>query len=179
MNTRTRPTAALARFGQGLGAALERLSPRERRAVFAAAWVVGLGLLWWLALAPALSTLRQAPERHARLDTQLAQMQQLAASAEQLRSLNSSPPPGRAATLRALEQYTSQLGGTAQVSVQGDRASVNFRGTAPEALSQWLNQMRVSARLLPVQAQLQQQANPAGWSGNLVLAGPGLQSDER
>lgn len=179
MNTRTRPTAALARFGQGLGAALERLSPRERRAVVAAAWVVGLGLLWWLALAPALSTLRQAPERHARLDTQLAQMQQLAASAEQLRSLNSSPPPGRAATLRALEHYTSQLGGTAQVSVQGDRASVNFRGTAPEALSQWLNQMRVNARLLPVQAQLQQQANPAGWSGNLVLAGPGLQSDER
>jgi general secretion pathway protein M len=56
---------------------------------------------------------------------------------------------------------------------------VNFRGTAPEALSQWLNQMRVNARLLPVQAQLQQQANPAGWSGNLVLAGPGLQSDER
>ncbi|MCY1547635.1 Type II secretion system (T2SS), protein M [compost metagenome] len=69
-----------------MGAALERLSPRERRAVFAAAWVVGLGLLWWLALAPALSTLRQAPERHARLDTQLAQMQQLAASAEQLRA---------------------------------------------------------------------------------------------
>lgn len=100
MNTRTRPTAALARFGQGLGAALERLSPRERRAVVAAAWVVGLGLLWWLALAPALNTLRQAPERHARLDTQLAQMQQLAASAEQLRSLNSSPPPGRAATDR-------------------------------------------------------------------------------
>ena len=85
---------------------------------------------------------------------------------------------GAAATLRALEQYTSQLGGTAQVSVQGDRASVNFRGTAPEALSQWLNQMRVNARLLPVQAQLERQANPVGWSGQLVLAGPGLQSDE-
>jgi type II secretory pathway component PulM len=83
-----------------------------------------------------------------------------------------------AATLRALEQYTSQLGGSAQVSVQGDRASVNFRGTTPEALSQWLNQMRVNARLLPVQAQLERQANPAGWSGQLVLAGPGLQSDE-
>ncbi|MDZ4357374.1 MAG: type II secretion system protein GspM [Variovorax sp.] len=178
MNTRTRPSTTLTRFGQGLGAALERLSPRERRAVFAAAWVVGLGLLWWLALAPALGTLRQAPERHARLDAQLAQMQHLAASAEQLRSLNSSPPPGRAATQRARAQYTSQLGGSAQVSAQGDRASVNFRGTTPEALSQWLNQMRVNARLLPVQAQLERQANPAGWSGQLVLAGPGLQSDE-
>lgn len=179
MNPRPSTTPSLQSLTLGWSAALERLSPRERRAVFAAAWVVGLGLLWWLALSPALGTLRQAPERHARLDAQLAQMQRLAASAEQLRGLNSSPPPGRAAALRALEQYTSQLGGSAQVAVQGDRANVSFRGTAPEALSQWLNQMRVNARLLPVQAQLSYEGSPAGWSGQLVLAGPGLLADER
>ena len=73
----TQPLSPIARFTLALSAALSRLSPRERSAVIVAAWILGLGLLWWLAVAPALNTLNQAPARHARVDAQLAQMQRL------------------------------------------------------------------------------------------------------
>jgi general secretion pathway protein M len=157
-----------------LGAALAGLSPRERRALTGAAWVLGLGLLWWLALAPALGTLRAAPERHARLDTQLDQMRRLAATAEQLRALDTQQPPARGDALRALEQATAGLGDTGQLSVLGDRATLTLRNTPPAALAQWLAQVRVNARLLPVEARLTQAPGAGQWNGSLVLAGPGL-----
>jgi general secretion pathway protein M len=161
----------LQQWGSGLRDALAGLSPRERRAVLLAAWTVGLGLLWWVALSPALSTLRQAPQQHARLDAQLAQMRSMAASAEALRAGAPATPPTRDEVLRALEQATAALGNTAQLSVLGDRATVTLKDTPPEALAQWLAQVRVNARLTPLEANL---SRTTGWSGTLVLAGPGL-----
>lgn len=164
----------LARWRAPLQAAHARLAPREQRAVALAAWVVGLGLLWWLAVAPALQTLRAAPERHARLDAQLSQMRSMAASAAQLRTQNS-PAPNRDDALRALEQATATtLGGTAQLSVLGDRATLSLKNTPPEALAQWLTEVRINARLMPLEAQLNRASEPAAWSGTLVLGGPGL-----
>ena len=160
---------------QHLGALWQRLAPREQRAVQLAAWVVGVGLLWWIGLAPAIDTLRQANMRHAQLDRTLAQMQGQAASAEVLRSQNATPPPGREAALRALEEATRQLGAGAQLALQGDRATVTMREIAPGALAQWLQQVRVNARLLPVQAQIQR-AGASAWSGQVILAGPGLET---
>ena len=114
---KTPHTNPLARWTAPLQAAYSRLAPREQRALSLAAWVVGLGLLWWLAVAPALNTLRQAPERHARLDEQLGQMRSMAATAESLRAQNSARPMNRDDVLRALEQATTGLAGTAQLAV--------------------------------------------------------------
>ncbi|MDZ4188479.1 MAG: type II secretion system protein GspM, partial [Hydrogenophaga sp.] len=146
--------APIARWIAPLQATFARLAPREQRAVTLAAWVVGLGLLWWLAVAPALQTLRQAPERHARLDAQLSQMRSMASSAESLRAQNAAKPLGRDDALRALEQATTDLAGTAQLSVLGDRATLTLKNTPPDALAQWLSQVRVNARLMPLEAQL-------------------------
>lgn len=164
----------LARWVAPLQAAHARLAPREQRAVTLAAWVLGLGLVWWLAVAPALSTLRQAPERHARIDAQLSQMRSMAASADSLRAQNTASPIGRDDALRALEQATAGLSGTAQLAVLGDRATVTLKNTPPEALAQWLSQVRVNARLMPLEAKLSRATEPAVWSGTLVLGGPGL-----
>ena len=49
------------------------LAPREQNLVLAASAIVALALLWWVALAPALKTLRTAPARHAALAQWLAQ----------------------------------------------------------------------------------------------------------
>jgi general secretion pathway protein M len=173
---RTPNTSPLTRIGQRVGSVLQGLSPREQRAVSLAAWVLGLGLLWWVGLAPAVKTLREAPARHAVLDAQLARMQQLAASAEVLRTQNATPPPSPEAAQRALQAATQALGAGAQLAVQGDRATVTLRDAPPLALAQWLNQVRVNARLLPVEAQMQRAASGGGWSGQIVLAGPGLGS---
>lgn len=155
-------------------ARLARLSPREQRAITMALWVLGLGLLWWLAVAPALATLRQAPERHARIDAQLSQMRGMAATADRLRAQNAAQPPARDDVLRALEQATTGLSGTGQLSVLGERATMTLKNTPPDALAQWLSQVRVNARLMPQEARLTRSTDPAGWSGTLVLAGPGL-----
>lgn len=154
--------------------ALAGLQPRERRAVTLALWVVALGLLWWLAISPAVATLRQAPERHASLDAQLGQMRSMAAAASSLRAQSTAQPPARDDALRALEQATAALGGTAQLAVLGERATLTLNNTAPEALAQWLTQVRINARLVPVEAKLTRPGSPPGWTGTLVVAGPGL-----
>lgn len=171
---RTRTAASPTALGQRLSASLQGLTEREQRAVRLAAWVLGLGLLWWLGLSPAIQTLRQAPARHAELDRQLTQMRQLAASAEVLRTQNATPPPARAVAQRALQDATQALGPGAQLALQGDRATLTLRDVPAHALAQWLQQVRVNARLLPVQAQMQRSAAPGGWTGQIVLAGPGF-----
>lgn len=164
----------LAALSQHATAALSRLSARERMAVGLAAAAVALALLWWFALAPAIATLRQSADRHARADQVLSQLQGMAASAEVLRTQNATPPPARELAVRALEEATRSLGAGAQLTLQGDRATVGLRDVAPAALAQWLQQARINARVLPVQAQLQRSGGQPLWSGQIVVAGPGL-----
>ncbi len=71
----------LQRLNDSLRPTWARLAPRERLAVLLAAAVVGLALLWGLGVAPALATLRQAPEQHRQLDAQLDAMRRMAAAA--------------------------------------------------------------------------------------------------
>jgi general secretion pathway protein M len=171
MNDRSPPNTGLA---QALQQRFAQLAPREQRAITVAAWLVGLALLWWLALAPALATLRAAPARHQALDQQLARMQALAASAEALRAQNGGPPPEREAAVRALLEATRALGDTAQLNLVGERATLTLTRTSPAALAQWLAQVRINARVLPISAQLQRSGQPETWNGQIVLAGPGL-----
>ena len=176
-HTQTAALPALARALAPLQQALAGLQPRERRALTLALWVVGLGLLWWIGVAPAWATLRQAPERHARLDAQLSQMRGMAASAQALRGQSNAQMPARDTALRALEQATSALGASGQMALQGERATLTLNNATPEALAQWLQQVRLNARLVPVEAKLSRPADSAPlWSGSLVLAGPGLAS---
>jgi general secretion pathway protein M len=184
MNTSANPSSsptgrrkvAMATLGDRWASKWESMAPRERRMVSIAAWIVGLALLWWVALGPAVQTLRKAPAQHAALDAQLAQMQSLAATAEQMRGQNSAPTPSRGAAQSSLEQATKKLGDSSQVNVQGDKAILTLRGTTPQALAVWLNQVRVNARLVPVSAQLERTSNPDSWSGQVTVSGPGLGS---
>ena len=71
---------------QALQARWQKLAAREQNLLLGASAVLSLALLWWLALAPALATLRSAPARHAQLDAQLQQMQALQPEAQQLQN---------------------------------------------------------------------------------------------
>lgn len=117
-----------------LAAAWARLGARERRLAALAATVVGLALLWWLGLAPALRTLREADSQRAALQVQAQQMQRLKTEAEALKAL---PRLSRDEALRALEAAVKQrLGATGQLSVVGDRANVALKETPADALAQ-------------------------------------------
>lgn len=147
----------------------QQLVPREKTLVAAAVLLVGLALAWWLAIAPALATLRGADAQHRVLD---AQLQQMLGLRSQAMALQSQPRQNYDEALRLLESTVRQhLGTSARMSISGERVTLTLTGTSADALAQWMTQARVNARALPSQAQLNR--NAAGlWTGTVVLTLP-------
>jgi general secretion pathway protein M len=154
---------------QALRAHWTALAPRERGLVMAAGALVALALLWWVALGPALSTLRSAETQRRELDAQLAQMLRLQAQARAMQAL---PRQGPEEAMRQLEAaIRQQLGTSARYSIAGDRVTVTLANTPAPALAQWLSQVRTNARAIPGEAKLARNAS-GGWDGSIVLAMP-------
>lgn len=150
------------------------MAPRERLGVLLAAAVLGLGLLWWVLLAPALRTVQAAQTQQLQLDQQLRQMQAMAAQA---RALQEQPAKHASERLRALEQaVVNGLGKAGQLNVVGDRATVTLKGVSADALAQWLAQIRANARAVPLEARLTRASESSAgaplWNGTLVLRLP-------
>ncbi len=142
------------------------MADRERRLVAVAAAVLVLALLWWVALAPALRTLRTAPPQIEALEAQLRDMRQLADEVRELRALPAIGLPQAQAALNASGQ---RLGSKANISLQGDRAVAELIEIDGQELGAWLAEVRLSARARVVEAQLKR--GPKGsYSGRLVLA---------
>lgn len=154
---------------QMLRARWAALAPREQALVAAAIGLVLLALLWWIALGPAVATLRSAEVQHRALDDQLQRMRRLQAQA---RAMQSQPRQNADESMRQLEgAIRQQLGVSARYSIAGDRVTVTLTNVPAAALAQWLSQVRTNARAIPGEARLTR--NPAGgWDGNLVLALP-------
>ena len=143
------------------------LAPRERRAASLAGWICALGLLWSLAISPALRTLQTAAAQKAAMDLQLQQMQALQ---EEARSLLAQPRLGGTDAVRALEASVKQrLGEAAQLKVIGDRATLTLKGVPADDLAQWLAQSRVNARALPIEARLSRSPEAAATGGAAAL----------
>lgn len=152
-----------------LGARWQALAPRERKLVLGAAALVALALVWWVALAPALATLRTAPEQHRALDAQLQRMQRMQAQAQ---TMLAQPRQNYDEALRQLEQaIRTQLGTSARYSISAERVTVTLTGVSGQVLGQWLSQVRVNARALPGEARLVRNAS-GSWDGTLVLTLP-------
>ena len=137
-----------------LQARWDALDARERRLVAVGAALVSLALVWWIVLAPALKTLREAPAEHAKLDAQLQQMTTLQAQAK---ALQSQPRANRDEAMKALEgSVQAELGPAAQMQPQGGGEGVNvtIRAVPAEALAKWLAQARGNARAVPREVHL-------------------------
>ncbi|MDT0137592.1 type II secretion system protein GspM [Acidovorax sp. PRC11] len=147
-----RSTAGAGARTEALRARWKALAPREQSLVLAAAALVALALLWWVLLAPAVRTLREAPQRHAELDAQLQRMQALQAEALQLQAAPAAPPGDPSQALRTA--LTQRLGPQAQIAVLGDRATVTLKAAPADGLAEWLAQARSNARTVPVEARL-------------------------
>ena len=160
-NARSSAASALAPVRQWWRA----LPGRERRLLLLAGAVLGLALLWWLALAPALRTLRSAPAEIEAAEAQLRTMQRLAAETTELRN---TPPVNSEQAAAALRAATERLGEQAKLSLQGDRAVLTLNGVATGQLRDWLAEARSGARARPVEASLLRSGN--GFSGTLVVA---------
>ena len=124
-----------------------------------AALLVAAALLWWLALAPALQTLRSAPARHAVLDAQLQHMRTLQDEAERLKGVPRADPDNAARALQTA--VTERLGDSARTVLQGDRATVTLKGTQAQALAPWLAQVRSNAKSVPQEVHLVRATAPS------------------
>lgn len=148
------------------------LDPREQRLVAIAAALVGLALVWWVALAPALGTLSAAPAEHAKLD---AQLQQMSALQRQAKALQSQPRASRDDAMRALEASVREnLGPNAQLQAAGagENATIALRAAPADALAQLLTQARSNARAVPREVHLTRGSTPQGGPGGPGAAPP-------
>ena len=144
---------SIRRIGQTLQGAWQQRSVRDRRLLALAAAVLGLALLWQLAVAPALSTWQGAAERQAELDRQTRNMLQLQAEARQLQAPTRIPRPQAIALLES--SAASLLGKDARLTVQDDVLRVNVVAAPAAGLAQWLAQAREKALALPQSARLE------------------------
>lgn len=143
------------------------LGQRERRWLAIAAWVVGLFLLWAVAIAPAWRTTRAAPAQLDQLDAQLQQMQRQASEARELRAI---PSIGAAQAASALKAASEGLGAAGRLQLAGDRATLTLSGANGTQLRDWLAEARSAARARPIEANLTRGAQ--GYSGTIVVALP-------
>lgn len=145
------------------------LAPRERLFVAAAGGLVALALLWWVALAPAIGTLRAADSQRRALDAQFARMQRLQSQAK---AMQSAPRQNPEEAMRQLEAaIRQQLGTSARYVIAGDRVTVTLMNAPAATLAQWLSQVRTNARAIPGEAKLARNAS-GGWDGSVVLTLP-------
>lgn len=151
------------------------LGAREQRWVVMAVAVVGVTLLWLIAIAPAVQILRKASAQHAAADLQLEAMR---TQAKQATSLREQRALGYEESLRNLENSVKQtLGSAATLTVNDTRASITLKGANADALATWLSQARINARAVPTEARLQRSASAstsastatASWDGTMVL----------
>lgn len=154
------------------------LGAREQRLVSIAAGLVGIALVWLLAIAPAMQTLRKATAQHAAADTQLETMR---SQAKQAAALREQRALSYDEALRNLESSVKQtLGNAATLTVNDSRASLTLKGASADALATWLSQARINARVVPAEARLQRSTasgNQTGvvsatWDGTVVLNMP-------
>ncbi len=154
---------------QDLRAKWSALQTRERQLLGTALLLLALLAVWSVLVSPALKALAQASQRQAALDQQWQRMQTLAAQAKALKNQAAAPvSDSREALKQSLAQW---LGGSAQMTIAADRATVTLQSAPPEAVAQWLLQSRQTARAQVVSAQLSR--NAAGqWDGSVVLTWP-------
>jgi len=140
-------------------------APRERQLIVVMVVSVAILLVWLILIQPALRILREAPLELDRLDQQMQQMQLAASEMQSLRA--ASPVPTEQAST-ALRAATAQLGSTAKLAIQGDRAVLTFTGIQGDALRGWLGEARSAARARPMEAQLVKAAT--GYSGSITVS---------
>jgi general secretion pathway protein M len=154
--------------GQQLAQRWAALAPRERIALGAALSVIAILVVWISLIQPAWRNVRAAPALHDQLDSQLQQVQRLAAESRELRA---AAPVSAAQSAEALKAATSRLGESGKLNLRGDRAVLNLNNASSEGLRAWLSEARSAARVRPVELQLQR--SPQGYSGSLTVQLPG------
>lgn len=144
------------------------MGPRERQGVSWALAAVGLLLVVLLGVQPAWRTLQEAPAQLNQVESQLQQMNQLANEA---RSLRATPAVSLAQSTEALKAASDRLGAVARLNLQGQQATLTLNGITPEALAEWLREVRTVGRVRVSEAKLARTGTTYSGSVLITLGG--------
>jgi len=164
MSTESEPTSFNV-LRQQMLARWAAMAPRERQMAQVAAALVILAVVVLVFIRPAWKSMQQTPVQLREVSSQVGRMRALADEAQLLRQ---QPPVSPVQAESALKAATDRLGATAKLSIQGDRATVEFTKVLGESLADWLGEVRAAARVRPLEANLTQ-AEPGHYSGTVVL----------
>lgn len=142
----------------------QALGERERRLLTLVSVLATVFLFWSIAIQPAWQTLQKAPIELDRLDAQLQEMNRMAGESKELRGVS---PVSATQAIASLQAATDRLGKQGRVVVQGDRITLTLTNVSPEALKDWLGEVRSAARARPLEAQLNRVNG--GYSGTILL----------
>ena len=153
------------------------LARRERRALMLALLLVGGATLWWVLLAPALRTLREAPQARLQLDAAWDQMQQMQARARALQGQSAVPAD---AVLTQLRDVTKALGAGATLQIQADQVTLTLRQVNAARLAEWLGG-DIAQRVRPVEVHITRDVTASApvWFGRLLFRLPGALPQSR
>jgi general secretion pathway protein M len=163
--------SAIQRFKATLATRWQALSSREQSGLRWLGLLLAVAFVWLVAIAPALQTLRDSVTRRAQISTQQGHMLALQAQAQ---ALQQRTPMSRDEALRSLQSLSANP--NLQLTVQGERVSVQLKAVSASTLATWLAQVRSQAQTLPIEAHVTRDADAnktgASWSGSLVLRLP-------
>ena len=146
------------------------LAAREQRGLLLAGTVLGAALVWFIALAPALRSLKTVAVQSVVLGVELEHMQALQARATALQALPALTPEE---SLRALQSAATKLGPAVSLQVVGEQATLTIKKLSAVQLGQWLAP-QTGPGLRPTEAHLKRDTGSAEpiWIGTLVYRLP-------
>jgi general secretion pathway protein M len=142
------------------------MAAREQRGLLLAAVVLGAALVWFVALAPALRSLKTVAAQSVALSADLERMQALQARAK---ALQAQPAPAPQESLKALQTAATKLGPAVNLQVVGQQATLTIKKLSALQLGQWLAP-QTGPGLSPAEAHLKRDTSSVDpvWSGTLV-----------
>jgi general secretion pathway protein M len=146
------------------------MAAREQRGVLLAAAVLGAALVWFIALAPALRSLKTVAAQSATLAADIDRMQALQARAK---ALQAKPALAPQESLRALQTAAGKLGAAVSLQVVGEQATLTIKKLGALPLGQWLSP-QTGPGLSPIEAHLKRDTGSVEpvWSGTLIYRLP-------
>ena len=147
------------------------LAAREQRGVLLAAAALGAALVWFVALAPALRSLKTVAAQSASLAADIERMQALQVRAK---ALQAKPALAPQESLRALQAAATKLGNAVTLQVVGEQATLTIKRMSAVELGQWLA-AQTGPGMSPTEAHLKRDTGSVEpvWSGTLVYRLPG------
>jgi len=168
MSTSASMLAGLRTVRTALQSRWEQLAPRERFGLGALGLLLGVWLLWAVALQPSLQTLRDSSANRAQL---AQQMQHIRALQAQAQSLQQHGTLTRQEALQRLRQLTQTADTGFQLNQNNNQVTIQVTAVPAAALANWLTQARLQAQALPIEVHLSRatQEGSATWDGRIVL----------